>query len=127
MDATDVLKGLREKGIVVVPDGDRLRFRPQHAITPELRTALIEHKVDILRILGHDWDSEVGWRAEAMRPQVPRTGAIPLLLARPGARTASPGACVSCADPLVEGRVYRCAPCAVRDRAGGERGSRRLL
>ena len=54
---------------------------------------------------------DVAWRVEAMRPQVPATGPVPILLARPEARMAPAGTCVSCGDPLDVGRRVRCAPC----------------
>lgn len=109
MGASEVLAELTRRGIEIAVDGDRLRFRPQHAVTPDLRAALIEHKADLIRLLGPD--DEVAWRIDAMRPQVPRTGAIPVLIARPEAKTAPRGMCVSCGDPLVEGCRSRCAPC----------------
>jgi hypothetical protein len=109
MGASQVLAELTRRGVELVVDGDRLRFRPQSAVTPDLRDALIEHKADLIRLLGPDDD--VAWRVEAMRPQVPRTGAIPILLARPEAKSAPLGMCVSCGDPLTEGRRIRCAHC----------------
>jgi hypothetical protein len=109
MGPTDVLAELTRRGVEVAVAGDRLRFRPQDAVTPELRAALIEHKADLIRLLGGDDD--VAWRLEAMRPQVPRSGTIPVLLARPEAKNAPRGTCVSCGDPLSEGRRSRCAPC----------------
>jgi len=106
---TEVLAELARRGVEVAVDGDRLRFRPQGAVTPDLRAALAEHKADLIRLLGDD--EEVAWRVEAMRPQVPRTGAIPVLLARPEAKYAPRGTCVSCGGPLAAGRRSRCAPC----------------
>ena len=110
MGAADVLAELTRRGIEVTVDGDRLRFRPQVAVTSDLRAALIAHKPDLIRLLGDDRDA-VTWRVEAMRPQAPRTGAIPFLLARPEARTAPLGVCMSCGDPIPQGRRLRCVPC----------------
>ena len=105
----ELLTELERRGVQLAVDGDRLRFRPQGAVTPDLRAALIEHKADVIRLLGpHD---DVAWRVEAMRPQLPRSGSIPVLLARPDARTAPRGTCVSCGDPLTPDRSIRCAPC----------------
>lgn len=109
MGAPEVLAELTRRGVEVMIAGDRIRFRPQSAVTPDLRAALIEHKADVIRLLGPD--DEVTWRIEAMRPQVPRTGAIPVLLARPEAKYAPRGMCVSCGDPLAEDRRSRCVPC----------------
>ena len=110
MGPSEVLAELTRRGVEVAVEGDRLRFRPQGAVTPDLRAALIEHKADVIRLLAPP-DAEVAWRIEAMRPQVPRSGAIPILLARPEARTAPRGTCVSCGDPLAADRRVRCAPC----------------
>jgi hypothetical protein len=46
-----------------------------------------------------------------MRGQVSVTGTIPILLARPEAKTAPRGTCLSCGDRLAEGRRIRCGPC----------------
>lgn len=110
MHPTELLAELSRRGVAIAVAGDRLRFRPQDAVTPDLRAALVEHKADLIRLLIAD-DGEVAWRVEAMRPQVPRTGAIPVLLARSEAKTAPRGMCVSCGDPLAAGRRSRCAPC----------------
>jgi hypothetical protein len=109
MGAPEVLAELTRLGVEVAVAGDRLRFRPQEAVTPDLLAALIEHKIDLIRLLGSD--DEVTWRIEAMRPQVPRTGTIPILLARPEAKYAPRGTCVSCGDPLPAARRSRCTPC----------------
>ena len=108
MGPTEVLVELARLGVEVAIAGDRLRFRPQGAVTPELRAALVEHKPDLIRLLSGD--DEVGWRVDAMRPQVPRTGTIPVLLARPDAKHAPRGACVGCGDPLAVGWRIRCVP-----------------
>ena len=59
---------------------------------------------------GRSAEAEVAWRLAAMRPQVPKIGAVPLLIARPDAPTPA-GTCLSCGDPLSGGAVYRCGPC----------------
>ena len=110
MGATEVLAELTRRGVEIAVAGDRLRFRPRDAVTPDLRAALIEHKTDLIRLIGTD-DADVAWRVEAMRGQAPRHGPIPILLARPEARTAPPGTCLSCGDPLLPDRRGRCAPC----------------
>ncbi|CAA9292568.1 MAG: hypothetical protein AVDCRST_MAG77-4828 [uncultured Chloroflexi bacterium] len=55
-------------------------------------------------------EREVAWRAAAMLPQVPRTGAIPVLVAR----RLAPGAsgCISCGGVLTASELYRCPWCA---------------
>jgi hypothetical protein len=49
--AAKVLSRVQGHGITLLPDGDRLRFRPASALTPELREELRQHKEDILSIL----------------------------------------------------------------------------
>jgi tubulysin polyketide synthase-like protein len=111
MTASTLLADLRARGIKLSVSGERLNVdAPRGAVTPDLRTALVEHKADLIRLLGAD-DEEVAWRVEAMCPQVPRTGTIPILLARPQAKTTPPGTCVSCGGPLAEDRRIRCGPC----------------
>ena len=111
MNASALLTDLRSRGISLSVSGERLSIdAPKGTVTPDLLAALVEHKADLIRLLGTD-DEDVTWRIEAMRPQVPRTGAIPCLLARPEAKTSPRGTCVSCGDPLTEGRRIRCAPC----------------
>ena len=56
-------------------------------------------------------DEDVAWRADGMRGQVPATGTIPILLARPEARSSPPGTCISCGEQLAAARRFRCAPC----------------
>ena len=57
-----------------------------------------------------DRDLAVGSRTDAMRPQVPATGPIPLLLARPDVIRGG-GLCCSCGELLGAEEAYRCALC----------------
>lgn len=52
MTANDLLSELRRRGIELVAAGDRLRYRPKDAVTPELREAILAHKAEIMRLLG---------------------------------------------------------------------------
>lgn len=109
MTPGEVLVGLRQRGIVLVPWTDgRLRYRPRDGLTATEQKALADHRDAIVRFLEAD---PVAWREAVMATQMTSHGAIPLLLARPGARFAS-GCCSSCGDPLGPGDRYRCAPCA---------------
>jgi hypothetical protein len=105
----DVLAELTRRGVEVAVDGDRLRFRPQRAVTPDLRAALVEHKADLLRVLG-GVEMQVRWRAEAMRSQLRPGGPIPFLVVRRDLDD-TPGRCLSCGDVVAEGRRFRCTPC----------------
>ena len=108
MTAAEVLGALHRRGVLVVPSGDgRLRFSRLDALTDAERAILAGHRDAILALLDAD---PIGWRAAVMVAQVPRGGAIPLLLARPGIRF-SPGSCCSCGDRLTSDDRYRCSHC----------------
>jgi hypothetical protein len=108
MDGLTLLSEARAAGLEVKVDGDRLVVRGPRSAA-HLAERLLEMKQEVIALLGPD--DEVVWRIEAMRPQVPRMGTIPVLLARPEAKTAPRGMCVSCGDPLAPDRRIRCAPC----------------
>lgn len=108
MSPVELLGSLRERGVLLVPAADgHLRFRPRQALSNAERAALACHRDAILALFEAD---PIGWRVAVMAPQVPRTGAIPLLIARPGIWF-PPGSCCSCGDPRTADH-YRCAPCA---------------
>lgn len=103
-----LLRQAREAGLRVGADGDRLVVEGPRRLEPIARTLLAE-KPRILRALADE--QAIAWRIEAMRPQVTVRGAIPLLLARPGAPREL-GHCCSCGDRLRSDDRYRCASCA---------------
>ena len=109
MTPAELVGSLQRRGILLLPAGDgRLRYRPREALTEAERAVLVRHRDEILAL----FDAEpVGWRAAVMATQVPRTGAIPLLLARPGVRFPL-GTCCSCGEQLAPDDRYRCGPCA---------------
>lgn len=109
MTPTDVLREIAERGVILAADGDRLRARPREAITPELRDLMVEHKADLLRLLGAE-ETEVRWRVDAMRGQY-RPGVGFFFLVARREFIDAPGCCLSCGDPL-QGRKHRCPPCA---------------
>lgn len=51
MTAVELVATLQARGVELVPAGDRLRFRPGEAVTPEERDALRRHKAEVLRLL----------------------------------------------------------------------------
>jgi hypothetical protein len=51
MTAIDLITELRSRGITLEAHGDRLRYRPAEAVTPELRAALVAHKSKLLSLL----------------------------------------------------------------------------
>ena len=108
MTPAEMVGSLQRRGILLVPSGDgRLRCRPFAALSDEERAVLARHRDAILALFDAD---PIGWRAAVMAMQVPRTGTIPLLLARPGVRFPA-RSCCSCGDPRPTDR-YRCVPCA---------------
>jgi hypothetical protein len=108
MNAAEMVGSLYRRGILLVPAGDGvLRYRPRNALSGAERSDLARHRHAILALLDAD---PVGWRAAVMATQIRPTGAIPLLLARPGTRF-PPESCCSCGDPLTVSDRYRCRPC----------------
>ena len=47
----DLLEELAHVGIEIVADGDRLRYRPRSALTPDLTKRVKAYKMDLLAIL----------------------------------------------------------------------------
>lgn len=110
MKAIKLLAELHSCGVIVEAAGEQLRIdAPKGAITPELRVALVQRKVEILSLLKLT-DSEIAWRVQAMLVQIPNKGAIPLLVAKPG-KTTKKGLCLSCGDCLIGNEVSRCSLC----------------
>lgn len=108
MTPAEMVGALHRRGILVVPAADgRLRYSPREALSEAERAVLARHRDAILTLFDAD---PIGWRAAVMAAHVPRTGPIPLLLARPGIRF-PPGTCCSCGELRPVDR-YRCAPCA---------------
>ena len=51
MTATEIIRDLRSLGVELQAQGDRLRFRPKDAVTPDLLALLVQYKPDILAAL----------------------------------------------------------------------------
>jgi len=51
MTATALLHDLQALGVTLQADGDRLRFHPRDAVTPEMLEQLREHKAELLEML----------------------------------------------------------------------------
>ncbi len=108
MTPAEMVGSLQRRGILLVPDADgRLRYRPREALSGSERAVLARHRDAILALLNAD---PIGWRAAVMVTQMPKAGAMPLLLARPGIRF-PPGTCCSCGDQLTATDRSRCGPC----------------
>jgi hypothetical protein len=54
MLVSEILTELECRGVSLFPEGDRLRFWPKSALTPELLEELKEHKVEVLIKLGEE-------------------------------------------------------------------------
>jgi hypothetical protein len=52
MNAAEVLHELEARGVELVADGGRLRFRPLEAVDATLMTAVKENKAELLRLVG---------------------------------------------------------------------------
>ena len=82
MDVLILLRDARFAGLRVTASGNHLVVQGPRRLQPMARLLLSE-KPEVMRALAEE--QEVAWRVDAMRLQVPATGAIPLLLARPEA------------------------------------------
>lgn len=102
------LAAARAAGLVVRAEAGRLVVRGPKAAEC-LVGPLVAQPGAVLAVLAAE-DAAVAWRIAAMRPLVPRRGAIPLLVARE--HPPAPGCCLSCGDRLGLGRQHRCGPCA---------------
>jgi hypothetical protein len=109
MDGVILLRQARFAGLLVTANGGPLVVEGPRRLEPIARMVLAD-KPQVMRALADE--QEIAWRIDAMRPQVPAKGAIPLLLARPGVRFAL-GSCCSCGDPLGLDDRYRCRPCVM--------------
>ena len=52
MTATETLAELHQRGVMLEPNGDRLRYSgPKGALTSELREAIAENRTEIIAVL----------------------------------------------------------------------------
>ena len=110
MNAAELLIELRARGVVIEAAGDRLKVdAPKGVVTPELREALAEHKIEVLALITVT-EKEIAWRVAAMLPQIPDHGPIPFLVAREAVEPQA-GCCLSCGEVLAADDRYRCTPC----------------
>jgi hypothetical protein len=108
-----LLAYLRARSVDLSVSEGKLRYRsPAGIVTSDVRALLKAHKAELITLLTQD--AEIKWRTVAMRSQVPETGPIPFLIARP-VRPAA-GRCASCGESLRNAKVLRCASCALAAR-----------
>jgi len=75
MTVTELLADVTRRGIELVADGDRLRYRPRSAVTADLAERLKTHKAELLAILGHGGDPGVAPVGQAEVASVDSLGA----------------------------------------------------
>lgn len=109
MDTVTLLQHMKRSGfeVRVASDGQHLKVSGPKGLE-YLVAELRQQKAEALALLRPT--PEVRWRMDVMRPQVPRTGPIRFLVARPEVQP-RPGHCLSCGDPLRPGEHFRCRPC----------------
>ncbi|MDP9472821.1 MAG: hypothetical protein M3Q71_19515 [Chloroflexota bacterium] len=113
MTPTTLLADLQARGVRLYLAGDELRYKAKPGVmTPDLAAVIKPHKPALLAHLREEAVA-VAWRIEAMRPQIPERGPIPLLVAVSGIPP-SPSACVSCGEAFTPtGSSPRCHRCTV--------------
>lgn len=77
MTARELLDALARQGVTVEAHGDRLRYSPREAVTPDLLERLREHKAELLALLRPPGRRLIGCGF----PPRPRTTPPPAILA----------------------------------------------
>jgi hypothetical protein len=72
MSAADLLLELNRQGIRLEANGDRLRYHPQSALTPDLLARLKAHKAELLAILSTNQQAETAKHGD--QPQADQAG-----------------------------------------------------
>jgi hypothetical protein len=117
----ELLADLTQRGIELVPHGDRLKYRPRSALTPDLLERLKTHKGALLQILRPAEGSEWPNPTQPSQPQDPmhEADAEPLALGPDGWPAGSiepPPPCPACGgleswwNSFGERRCLHCAP-----------------
>jgi len=116
MTARNLLSELREKGVEVKTSGDdRLVIdAPKGAITPELRSALATHKVELLQILkseqqppAADTPASIAPPPAAPKMPAPEVAAAPVTLTKPADEDDSPAGLASEEIQQLEAELIR--------------------
>ena len=114
--AAALVDELRRRGVELRAEGDRLRYRPVSAVTPEDVEALRRHKSELLAILAPPPPdpAEVARRVITFSAQLAEWVASGRqsapVFAVPGVLAAA-GGCFSCGFTLEPGRSWRCETC----------------
>jgi hypothetical protein len=111
MTARNLLSELREKGVEVKTSGDdRLVIdAPKGAITPELRSALATHKVELLQILKSEQQplASIAPPPAAAKTHAPEVAAVPVTLTKPADEDDSPAGLASEEIKQLEAELIR--------------------
>ncbi len=106
IDAPELARSLRVRGVALAAAGGALRFFPADALSDAERADLAIHRDALLAVLAEDQAR----RERTMRAQAPEEGPVPFLMVTEGPHP--PGHCASCGAALVPSERYRCGPCA---------------
>ena len=93
MTVRDLLAELDRRGVKLAAAGERLRYRPRDAVSPELRAAIIEHKPELLARVAEE-EAEARSRVDAAcdPPSPVYSPAAPSLVGQPVSTTSSASA-----------------------------------
>ena len=105
IDAPELARSLRVRGVALAAAEGALRFFPADALSDVERTDLAVHRDALLAVLAH----EQARRERTMRSQVPEEGPIPFLMVIDGPHPR--GRCASCGEALTPSERYRCGAC----------------
>jgi hypothetical protein len=117
MTVETILSELRYRGVELVAADGRLRFRPQSAVTPDLRAALEANCAELLRTLAVTVQSEPLRRDQTFDagtvPAAKTEGVVPPETHAIGhARSVEPGRCFDCSAELPSiVAIGLCFPC----------------
>ena len=126
MNALELMADLDRRGIRLEADGDRLRFSPRSAMTPDLVERMKTHKNELLALLQPEAHNDADGWDDAIDPPdpCPTCGRLELWQSVAGdsfGQTPGTWRCVRC-DPPITGRRLRDA--AARLRKQGPRMAR---
>lgn len=81
MTAPELVQALHSRGVQLSRLGDRLRFRPVQAVSPELVEEMRRHKTELLSLLGGlATPAQCGWCGAALAPYLLHIASGPALL-----------------------------------------------